>query len=150
MWKETQGLKVIYFVLRRGSYCQLVYLESEVYFPPCYTVSNLKALLNALCPVRASWYYIGLELDIPHTELDCFKRMYPNQFELMSEMLKFWLRTAENPRPSWEAIVRALRSPLVNEGIFAAQMEFKYCAPVQQAEESSSPAKVEESKGITI
>ena len=68
----------------------------------------------------------------------------------MREMLKLWLRTAESPCPSWEAIVRALRSPLVNEGIFAAEMEFKYCAPVQQTEESSSPAKVEESKGISI
>ena len=46
-------------------------------------------------------------------------------------MLKYWLITAVDPPPTWEAVVTALRSPLVNEKIVAAQLEAKYCSPVQ-------------------
>ena len=91
----------------------------------------MKALLNVLHPVRASWYNIGLQLDIPHTTLDCFKQNYSDQSDLIREVLKCWLKTVVDPSPSWEAIVTALRSPSVNEKSIAAQLESKYCTPVQ-------------------
>ena len=70
----------------------------------------------------------------------------------MREMLKEWLRTAVDPSPSWEAVVTALRSPLVNEMNVAAQLESKYCAPVQydMREESSCHTQVEMNEGNTI
>ena len=58
------------------------------------TEPSLKTLLNELHPVRASWYKIGLQLDIPHATLDCFKQNYSDQTDLMCEMLKEWLKTA--------------------------------------------------------
>jgi len=116
-----------------------------------FTVSSLKVLLNALYPVRASWYNIGLELDIPHTELDCFERKYSVQLDLMREMLKHWLKTAVNPHPTWEAVITALRSPLVNEKMVAAQLESKYCALVQHVMEvSNSSTMMKKCEGIAI
>ena len=110
---------------------------------------SLKALLHELHPVRASWYNIGLEMDISFRELDCFKQNYSDQLELMREMLKHWLKSAVDPPPSWEAVVRALRSPLVNEKHVAEQLESKYCASVQHTQEKPNSAnEVKKSEGI--
>ena len=87
------------------------------------TEPSLKALLRELHPVRASWYNIGLELDIPHTELDYLEQNYSDQ---LREVLKYWLKTAVDPPPTWEAVVIALRSPSVNEKSIAAQLETKF------------------------
>ena len=116
-----------------------------------FTVSSLKVLLNALHPVRTSWYNIGLELDIPHTELDWFEQKHSDSSDLLCEVLKYWFKTATDPCPTWEAVVAALRSPIVNEKFIAEQLESKYCAPVQcMGDESNSPTKVEKSEGIAI
>ena len=64
--------------------------------------------------------------------------MYTDPLELMREMLKHWLDTAVDPHPSWEAVVRALRSPIVNKKKVAEELESKYCAPVQHVREKSS------------
>ena len=115
-----------------------------------YTELTLKTLLNELYPVRANWYNIGLQLDIPHTTLDCFKQNYSNQSDLMREVLKHWLKAVVDPPPSWEAVVTALKSPSVNERKVAEQLESKYCPPVQcMVEKSNSSTKVENSKGIS-
>ena len=119
---------------------------------PCiYTELRLRVLLNELHPVRASWYKIGLELDIPHTELDCFEQKYSDPSDLLCEVLKYWLKTSIDPPPTWEAVVTALRSRIVNEKNVAAQLESKYCTLVQHmTDESSSPSKVEKSEGIIL
>ena len=111
-----------------------------------YTELTLKALLNELDPVRAIWFKIGLELDIPHTELMCFRTTYSDFSDAMCEMLIYWLKT--NVDPSWKAVVTALRSCLVNEKNLAAQLESKYCTPTR--EESNSPiTKMKKNEGIT-
>ena len=112
------------------------------------TEPNLKALLRELHQVRTSWYNIGLELDIPHIELDSFQQNYSNQLDLMREVLKYWLKTAVDPPPTWEVLLTALRSPLVNEKSIAAQLELKYCKSVRyMRSESSHPIKMEKSEG---
>ena len=52
----------------------------------------------------------------------------------MRVMLKHWLQTAVAPCPTWEAVVKALKSPLVNEMKLAAELEHE----------------LEESEGITL
>ena len=112
-----------------------------------HTEPSLKALLNGLHPVRGSWYKIGLLLDIPHTTLDCFKQNYSDQSDLMCEMLKHWLDTAVDP-PSWEAVVTALRSPIVNKKNIAELLELKYCPQKQEVKEDpNNPTKAEKSEG---
>ena len=112
-----------------------------------YTELKLKTLLDELYPVRVSWYNIGLQLDIPHTTLDCFKQNYSDQSDLMREMLKCWFDSAVNP-PTWEAVVTALKSRIVNKKKVADELESKYIVPVHCiGEKSNSPTKVEKSKG---
>ena len=94
-----------------------------------YTEPSLKALLNELHPVRANWFKIGLQLDIPYTDLNCFKKMYSDPTDSLCEMLMRWLKTT--PLPTWEAVVSALKSPVVAEENVAAQLESKYCQSVR-------------------
>ena len=112
------------------------------------TEPSLKALLTELHPVRANWYNIGLHLDIPYTTLDCFMQKYVDPLDLMREMLKHWINTSVDPPPTWEAVITALRSPLVNKKNVAAQLESKYCKQAQHTREesNSSTMKVEKSK----
>ena len=113
------------------------------------TEPNLKALLNELHSVRASWYKIGLQLDIPHTELNNFRQISSDPVDLLCEMLVHWLKTAVNPPPSWEAVVNALNSPIVGEKTVAARLELKYCLPIEDMmDEPNSSTKVEGSEGI--
>ena len=47
-----------------------MYKETEKMFLFTCTEPTLKALLIELHSVRVNWYNIGLELDIPYTELN--------------------------------------------------------------------------------
>ena len=101
--------------------------------------------MNELHPVRTNWYNIGLELDIPYTELNCFREMYSYPLDSLREMLIYWLKMAVDPPPSWDAVITALKSPIVGEKNIAAQLESRYCPPLQ--DESKSPTKAEKSEG---
>ena len=57
--------------------------------------------------------------------------MHSDFSDSLCEMLVLWLKTAVDPPPTWEAVVTALRSPLVNAKMIAAHLESKYCNPVQ-------------------
>ena len=57
--------------------------------------------------------------------------MHSNFSDSLCGMLQHWLKTAVDPPPSWEAVVTALRSPSIDEKKVAAQLEAKYCNPVQ-------------------
>ena len=75
--------------------------------------------------------------------------MYSDPSDLMREMLKHWLQTAINPRPTWRAVVTALRSRSVDEQSVAEQLESKYCTSAQPVvHESNSPIKEEKSEGV--
>ena len=89
-------------------------------------------------------------MDIPHTTLDCLKQNHSDPSDLMWEVLKYWLDTVDYPRPSWEAVVAALRSPIVDKKYIAEKPESMYCASVQHAKESNSFTKMEKSAGIVF
>ena len=110
----------------------------------------MKELLNELHTVRASWYLIGLQLEIPHTTLDCLKQNHSDPSDLMCEVLKYWFKTAVDPRPSWEGVVAALRSPIVDKKYIAEKLESMYCASVQHVKESNGFTKMEKSAGIVF
>ena len=78
--------------------------------------------------------------------------MYSDPSDSLREVLIHWLKTAVDPPPSWEAVVSALRSLIVNEMNVAAQLESKYCAPMQDIMDTSNsqPTKTEKSKGKII
>ena len=75
--------------------------------------------------------------------------MHSDPLDLMHEMLIRWLDKAVDPCPSWEAVVTALRSPIVNMNHVAEQLESKYCAPVQcTREKSNSSVRREECESM--
>ena len=115
-----------------------------------YTAPSLKVLLNELHPVYSNWYNIGLQLSIPDYVLECVKQMYLNPSELMREMLVRWFKMAIDPRPSWEAVVAALRSPSVDAQHLAQQLESKYCTPIMHESNSPMTSKTEKSKGTSF
>ena len=75
--------------------------------------------------------------------------MHAKPLDSMREMLICWLDSAVDPCPTWEAVVKSLRSPIVEMHHVAEQLELKYCAPVQyMREESNSSIRMEECEGI--
>ena len=81
--------------------------------------------------MHASWYKIGLQLDIQYPDLDVIECNYPDSKNRMHEMLRHWFCNLV-PGPTWKAVVTALRSPVVDMNHLAEQLELKYCKPVQR------------------
>ncbi len=70
--------------------------------------------MKSLVEAKTKWEFLGLELEIPSEELDAIKKTECGNFDqCLLEMLKRWLKM-NNPSPSWEGLVKALQSPLVN------------------------------------
>ncbi len=89
---------------------------------------RLRAVLTELLPASASWYNIGLALDMDEGTLDAMKvGTYKDPRDCLREMLKEWLRTSD-PDPSWEGLIAALKDPIVGQGTLARQLETKHCA----------------------
>jgi len=68
----------------------------------------------------------------------------------MREMLKHWLKTAVDPRPTWEVVVIALRSCSVDERYVAEQLELKYCTQHKKDESNTISKYMSLSEGIVI
>ena len=65
----------------------------------------------------------------------------------MREMLVRWFKMAVDPRPTWEAVVTALRSPSVDAQHLAEQLESKYCTLILAESNNPITSKTEKSKG---
>ena len=90
---------------------------------------ELPGLLAELHDVAAKWYNIGLYLVPPITNgtLDTIKANCRGECgDCLREMLSCWLKKGD-PKPSWEAVVAALRNPVVGEERLAQTLEQKYC-----------------------
>ena len=75
-------------------------------------LNDLRKVLRATWEGRTKWNYIGLELDIDQETLDTIKGNNDNIDDRFRAMLTTWLKMV-NPRPTWEALAEALRSPTV-------------------------------------
>ena len=76
------------------------------------TIKNLRQVQRATWEGRTKWYNIGLELDIDPETLDTIKGNNDNIDDRFRAMLTTWLKMVD-PRPTWEALTEALRSPTV-------------------------------------
>ena len=78
------------------------------------TTKDLGTVQAALWDARPKWYNLGIQLGIDVTDLDVIRdRNMKNTDECITDMLVNWLRNASYP-PTWDYIVKALRSPTVN------------------------------------
>ena len=60
------------------------------------------------------WYEIGLSLKVPHKILDGLKRSQESDAIKLSEVIESWLTTSESHLVTWETVIDAIKSPIVN------------------------------------
>ena len=85
--------------------------------------SNLREVREFLYDVRLKWYDIGIELNIPLTELDDIKKKYnDDSSDCLREMVRVWLnsKSFETP-PTWKALADALEAKAISKKALAAK-----------------------------
>jgi len=97
------------------------------------TAIILKTVFNALHSVSHKWFNIGLQLDVPKSELKIIETDRPGSEERMRTMLDYWLDNATELHQSWEVLINALKAPTVGENRLAKELEEKYCSPEDQS-----------------
>lgn len=90
------------------------------------SLDNLGEVVEELHKISQQWYDIGLQLKIIPDVLDKIKGEESDSSNQLREMLKVWLKRAQ-PKPTWEAVVQALRSQTVGREQEASSLEEKYC-----------------------
>ena len=82
-------------------------------------------VLEELLEAQNRSRYIGLKLRVPQHVVD---GTYSQPCDHLYSVIMEYLKKVE-PRPTWKAIVDALKSPLVNFPNLAQKIERKYCLP---------------------
>ena len=75
-------------------------------------IKDLSKVQRAAWDARAKWYNNGLELDIDPGTLETIKRNNEDIEDRFRAVLLTWLKMVD-PKPTWEALAKALRSPTV-------------------------------------
>ena len=83
-------------------------------------------VIEELHDASLKWYKIGLQLKLSPTCLDKIKEEESDSSDKLLEMSKAWLKKIE-PKPTWSALVQALRTRSVGEEKEASRLEEKYC-----------------------
>ena len=97
----------------------------------CPTGVTLKAAINELHSVCPKWYIIGIQLDIPTSQLKIFDQKTSNPMDHLCDTLDYWMNHYRSP--SWKILVDALKAPSVGEERLAEEIEEKYCDPEEQS-----------------
>ena len=92
------------------------------------SITDLGTVQRKTWEARAKWYNIGLELDIDPGTLDTIIGNNDDIDNRFRVMLVTWLKMV-NPKPTWEALAEALRSPTVGcehlaEQVFHGKLVF--------------------------
>ena len=86
------------------------------------TINDLAAVLRSVWEARSKWYTIGLELGTSPGTLDAIKTgAKENPDDCIIATIKDWLSNGK-PRPTWAAVAKALKSPMVGYGHLAEQL----------------------------
>ncbi len=81
-------------------------------------------VLTELIDICFDWENIGLELGLTTGTLDAIKVPYKSHKDCLKDTLKEWLN--RSPDPSWQSLIQALRSPIVEKKQLASLLESKY------------------------
>ena len=92
------------------------------------TPDDIERILEEILPAMNRSRYIGMALKIPEHIIQTIHDRYEDPQDRLSYILLEFLRQVE-PRPTWRAIVDALKSPLVNCTYLAQEVEKSYCPP---------------------
>ena len=86
------------------------------------TESDAAEILEELLSAQIQSYLLGLKLKLPLHEVEAIHLKYLDPRERLLHVIIAFLRQAE-PRPTWRAIVEALRNPIVNLPALARRVE---------------------------
>ena len=76
------------------------------------SIKHLRIVQNKTWSARSHWRNVGIELGILKDDLDAIDRNKRGQCEdCYSEVLSKWLKN--DPRPTWNILAEALKSPTV-------------------------------------
>ena len=120
---------IVQFLFRLTSLCAYVsncFLSSTV---SGLGINDLTTVFSETLPCRAKWYNLGLQLRVDVGTLDSFKVQYSGPHYQLTQVLETWLTTSDNP--TWEAMVEALKSPVIGEARLAMELQQKYCSSAQ-------------------
>lgn len=92
------------------------------------TPDDLYNVMESIADARAKWEFIGLALKIRRSDLDAIA-MKQDVDERFKEMLKKWL-TRIDPPPSWEGLVKALESRMVDHLQLARRIAIEHNIPL--------------------
>ena len=75
--------------------------------------------------MSSNWYMLGLQLGMTPGTLDRIRKWFPDPRDQLTEMLKHWLNTDNDPQ--WRTLINALRSQIVGASQLAGNLEREYC-----------------------
>ena len=88
----------------------------------------MSTVRNEIHDARTKWYDIGLELKVPEPTLKSIESKYTDDKVCLREVITAWLKAGDNA--TWESLVDALRTKVVDEPKLAAVLEAKYCSEI--------------------
>ena len=90
-------------------------------------LQHLYDVYDELYEVRTQWRPLGGILRVDPATLGAISAQYRDiPDDCLRETLSYWLRQV-NPLPTWEAIVKALRNPVIKQATLAQTIEAKHC-----------------------
>ena len=104
---------------------------------------NLSQILEEILEARSKWSKLGLVLNVPFLDPGMLRDGSKPHEEGLKEVLEGWLNVTD-PRPTWGALVKALRNPIVGETKLAERLEKKYCQRPQQKTPTAQPVTRQE------
>ena len=109
---------------------------------------DLGDVLESVWEARAKWYNIGLKLGVSVGTLDSInKAANQNPDNCLTAVIKDWLKNGK-PKPSWAAVAKALKSPMVGYGHLAEQLPQQNTS-VDTAHSNSSSIKGKHSRSYS-
>ena len=89
------------------------------------TDDDMGTVTNEIWKVRASFYNLGMNLKIDAGTLDVAKRE-GDDGEALNLVIKTWLKK-NKPKPTWKALIQALRQKNMKAETLAEKIATKYC-----------------------
>ena len=74
---------------------------------------NEDVLINLFADIHDKWYEIGLNLKVPRTVLDNFKKSDDDDLQKLRKVIFSWKNTQPSP-VTWETVIITINSPVVN------------------------------------
>ena len=122
MWNET-------LVLVRNNDRHFMRVVMNAPFLAFTETLDLATLVNELHHVRAKWYDLGIQLRMETSHLDAIETQHRgNPDKCQRQMLSDWLKTS-SPPPTWQRVVDALCSPVIDKKSSGERIRHIYCNP---------------------